>query len=86
MTILMGANVEIVVEPPAIPNFEAAPPEPSGLTILPVPGVPGPPGPPGDDGAPGDATAVAVHVADPTPHPVYDEGPDLILLYQNAKV
>lgn len=26
------------------------------------------------------------HVNDPTPHPVYDDGPSLFLLYQNAKV
>lgn len=26
------------------------------------------------------------HINDPTPHPAYDDGPSLILLYQNAKV
>ena len=26
------------------------------------------------------------HVDSPTPHPIYDEGPSLILLYENAKV
>lgn len=30
--------------------------------------------------------AIAAHVASLTPHPVYDDGPDLLLLYQNAKV
>lgn len=30
--------------------------------------------------------AVAAHIASQTPHPVYDDGPDLLLLYQNAKV
>lgn len=29
---------------------------------------------------------VGLHVADETPHPVYDDGPSLDLLYQNAKV
>ena len=29
---------------------------------------------------------LASHVNDPTPHPVYDNGASLTLLYQNAKV
>ncbi len=37
----------------------------------------------------GDAAIDALmdsHIKDPTPHPVYDDGPSLVLLYQNAKV
>jgi hypothetical protein len=30
--------------------------------------------------------ALASHINDQTPHPVYDDGPSLVLLYQNAKV
>lgn len=30
--------------------------------------------------------ALAEHIGSPTPHPVYDDGPSLVLLYQNAKV
>lgn len=30
--------------------------------------------------------ALAAHVSSETPHPVYDEGPSLVLLYENAKV
>lgn len=26
------------------------------------------------------------HILDPTPHPAYDDGPSLTLLYENAKV
>lgn len=26
------------------------------------------------------------HINDPTPHPVYDDGPSLAILYENAKV
>lgn len=26
------------------------------------------------------------HIISPTPHPIYDDGPSLFLLYQNAKV
>jgi hypothetical protein len=33
-----------------------------------------------------DDSALAAHIADLTPHPVYDDGPSLFLLYQNAKV
>lgn len=31
-------------------------------------------------------TQLAAHEADPTPHPAYDDGPSLVLLYENAKV
>lgn len=30
--------------------------------------------------------AVNAHINDDTPHPVYDDGPSLMLLYENAKV
>lgn len=36
-----------------------------------------------------DATAmelILAHISDPTPHAVYDDGPSLFLLYENAKV
>jgi hypothetical protein len=33
----------------------------------------------------GDANIVE-HINDPTPHPVYDDGPSLQLIYENAKV
>lgn len=36
-----------------------------------------------------DATAmelIVAHISDATPHPVYDDGPSLFLLYENAKV
>lgn len=43
--------------------------------------------PSGDGGSeplpPGD---LADHVNDTTPHPVYDDGPSLLLIYENAKV
>lgn len=29
---------------------------------------------------------MAAHINDTSPHPVYDDGPSLVLLYQNAKV
>lgn len=38
------------------------------------------------NGNPGDPTSLAAHINSPTPHPVYDDGPSLALLYQNAKV
>ena len=34
----------------------------------------------------GPATDLNSHINDPTPHPAYDEGPSLTLLYENAKV
>ena|SRR5689334_17171385 len=42
------------------------------------------------EGLPSDATEaeqlIYQHVHAATPHPVYDDGPSLLLLYQNAKV
>ncbi len=34
----------------------------------------------------GDLESLTGHVYSETPHPVYDDGPSLFLLYQNAKV
>jgi hypothetical protein len=34
----------------------------------------------------GSVEGLAEHIASLTPHPVYDDGPSLALLYQNAKV
>lgn len=33
-----------------------------------------------------DSASLLEHIDDPTPHPVYDDGPSLFLLYENAKV
>lgn len=38
----------------------------------------------GDGGAA--QAAIAAHIASLTPHSVYDDGPSLVLLYENAKV
>lgn len=41
---------------------------------------------PGDPDEPVTDEALLAHINDTTPHPVYDDGPSLVLLYQNAKV
>lgn len=33
-----------------------------------------------------DDSALALHINSATPHPVYDDGPSLALIYENAKV
>lgn len=43
------------------------------------------PGPGGGSGPVGSAELMD-HINDETPHPVYDEGPSLALIYQNRKV
>lgn len=40
---------------------------------------------PRDPANPSDTT-LPEHINSPTPHPVYDDGPSLELIYQNAKV
>lgn len=37
-------------------------------------------------GGDGESSALLEHIDDPTPHPAYDDGPSLSLLYENAKV
>lgn len=32
------------------------------------------------------ADAIAFHVADTTPHPVYDDGPSLVLIFENGLI
>jgi hypothetical protein len=45
--------------------------------------IPSPPGPPISGVS---EEALNDHINSPLPHPIYDNGPSLILLYQNAKV
>lgn len=40
----------------------------------------------GGAGIPVDQGSLAEHINSLTPHPVYDDGPSLTLLYENAKV
>lgn len=40
----------------------------------------------GASGIPVDQASLAEHISAATPHPVYDDGPSLFLLYENAKV
>lgn len=44
-----------------------------------IQGPPGPQGPPGES----EGETVALHLMDPTPHPVYDDMPSLVLIYEN---
>jgi hypothetical protein len=47
----------------------------------------GPKGDKGDTGPEGDVGPLLdAHINSPTPHPIYDDGPSFLLLYQNAKV
>lgn len=40
----------------------------------------------GDSTLPPDLSDLLAHINSETPHPVYDDGPDLTILYENAKV
>jgi hypothetical protein len=48
------------------------------------PGVMGPQGPPGVDAQTNVETAINSHINSPTPHPVYDDIPDLTILLENG--
>jgi len=67
-----------------VPSSVGITPLSSTVMVVPVEGPPGPQGPPGDGSAVVDA-AIAAHVADTTPHPVYDDNiPDLSLIFENG--
>jgi len=71
----------VVVTPPGV----------TGTVLVPVAG---PRGPKGDPGSVDDLEAiqeliddsVTVHVLDPDPHPAYDDGPSLVLLFENGLI
>lgn len=60
------------------------------LTQTPGVGPPGPAGPPGESGVGAvDFEArdmISLHLIDVTPHPVYDDIPDLVLLFENGLI
>lgn len=63
---------------------------PLNLTLISNMGPPGPKGNVGDVGPQGPQgpmdPGLPDHIASLLPHPVYDDGPSLTLLYENAKV
>lgn len=73
------ATSSTVVSPPASVLVRQEPVQ--RLIVTQVPGV-GPPGPSG----PGAGSDLADHIADPTPHPPYDDQPSLVLLFENKLV
>jgi len=85
----LGDGITVVALPDTTPTTITLPAPPSAVTVLPVPGTPGPPGPAGDDPvALAEAVAVAVgsHANAPLPHPVYDDMPDFVLLFENGLI
>lgn len=68
--------VEVIVGPAVHLEVVGSP-----ARVVGVPTAVGPAGPPGDA-----TTAVAEHLADLTPHPVYDDLPSLVLLFENGLI
>lgn len=87
---LDNTNIVTIIEPP-LPVVEVVvePPLPEIEVIVSEVGLVGPRGIDGTNGI--DAVeaveaAVTAHISSTSPHPIYDDGPSFILLYQNAKV
>jgi hypothetical protein len=88
---VLGAGVRVRVAPPVLPRIEVARPSPNAAVLVPVAG---PRGPKGDPAPSQDLdvfrelvdTAVTVHVLDPEPHPAYDDGPSLTILFENGLI
>ncbi len=85
----MSDEVIVVVEPP-LPDVTVQIEDSLADVVVTVSevGLVGPRGPVGPEGPPGadSAELLNAHVNSETPHPVYDDGPSLALLYENAKV
>jgi hypothetical protein len=73
-------DIQVIAETPEVVVVGAA--EPGEVVILAASTVAGPQGPPGED----TADILLEHVNADEPHPAYDNGPDLSLIYENAKV
>lgn len=83
----MPEVVQIIVPAPAAQPIVIQTIEQAPAAVLQVvePGARGPRGLPGPMGPP-DTLAeeeIAEHLADPTPHPAYDDQPDLVLIFEN---
>lgn len=59
--------------------------DPAQVVILSGSNIAGPQGPKGDPGVDG-IIPLEEHINSDLPHPVYDDGPSLALIYENAKV
>jgi len=80
--VVIQATPEIRVHAEAPQIVVTGASDPARIVVLAGSTVAGPQGPPGADSG----AILAEHVNSPIPHPVYDDGPDLTILYENAKV
>jgi hypothetical protein len=80
--VVIQATPEIRVQVEAPQVVVVAEPNPAQVVVLAASNIAGPQGPPGVDGT----EAVLEHIDSELPHPVYDDGPSLTLIYENAKV
>lgn len=73
-------EIRVIAEAPEVVVVGNA--DPAQVVVLAASNIAGPQGPPGVDGT----AAVLEHIDSELPHPVYDDGPSLTLIYENAKV
>ena len=84
----MSDNISVVITEEVVSTVHTVVKEPINsesqvLTTVSVVGERGPQGPPGPPGSDGDGSAVNTHISSETPHPVYDDMPSLILIFNN---
>lgn len=80
--VVIQATPEIRVRASAPQVITTGDVDPGHIVVLAASTVAGPQGPPGKDSN----ELLLEHINSETPHPVYDDGPDLAILYENAKV
>lgn len=86
-TIVVKTQQEIVVENRTAKVYNS----PQSVTVVPSgsigpPGVAGPEGPAGVDADTQVEELMYGHINDPTPHPAYDDMPDLTILLENGLI
>lgn len=81
-TVVERRGRQVILRGPALVVVERGATLPHAATIV-VAERTGPAGPPGPQGG---TDLIDLHLIDPTPHPVYDDMPDLSLLFDNALI
>ena len=82
MTLVLGQGLVVEIDIPPTVVVTIVPPW--SAPVISIPALPGPPGPPGMAGGESMDLVMTTHIQAPTPHPAYDDTPDLTLLFLNG--
>jgi len=83
MTLILENGITVEVEIPPVVTVTVVHPS---IPVFSIPALPGPRGPAGLDTGGYIDLAMTTHIQAPTPHPAYDDTPDLTLLFLNGLI